>query len=227
MLFEVAIRPRGTWFFLPSPLFFFSHFQLPFILFYLLPAAFSLPSWLTLPPFRDHYVVELYLSASLLIFSTKGTLVILLCLLPLIHNYLASHRRTRCISLISSLSVPPLFMQKGCIWLSVHRLKQLKNNLLGIIITEEFFALQQDGLLYSICIISMTENWTLIHRSGRRVTGQLVDLSVSQPPFTSWAYLFIQMIILLPALLEIHLRWIKEIQISTPSCWYCYNQSTT
>lgn len=216
MLFEVAIRPRGTCFLFTLAPFFFSYFQLPFILFYLLPAAFSLPSWLTLPPFRDHYVVELYLSASLLIFSTKGTLVILLCLLPLIHNYLASHRRTRCISLISSLSVPPLFMQKGCIWLSVHRLKQLKNNLLGIIITEEFFALQQDWLLYSICIISMMENWALIHRGGRRVTGQLVDLSDSQPPFTLlgkmeytlvvilWACLFIQMIFFLPGLLEIN-----------------------
>lgn len=115
---------QGNMVFTFPPFFFLHllHFLLPFILFHLFPAAFSLPPWLTLPPLWDHYIVELYLSASLLIFSTKGTLANSLCLLLLIHNYLPSHRRTRCTSLISWLLLPPLLMHKGLIWLSVQSL---------------------------------------------------------------------------------------------------------
>lgn len=76
-------------------------------------------SQLALPPFRDHYMLEW--SFLPLISSTKGTLVILLCRRLLIHNYWASHRRTRCISLISLLLLPPSFMQRGSVWLSVCR----------------------------------------------------------------------------------------------------------
>lgn len=49
ILLEVAVHPRGTWFLHPTPphptpFILLLHFQLPFILFLLFPAAFSLPS---------------------------------------------------------------------------------------------------------------------------------------------------------------------------------------
>lgn len=102
MPFEVACLSQGNMFFmfLYFPLLLFS--LLPFILFHLFPAAPSLPPHSFLL-FWDYCIAELYLSAPPVFFSTKGTLVNSLCLLLLIHNYLASHRRTRCTSLISLL----------------------------------------------------------------------------------------------------------------------------
>lgn len=50
-----------------------------------------------------------------LISSTKGALVISRCRCLLIHNYLASHRRTRCTFLISFVLLPPSFMQRGSV----------------------------------------------------------------------------------------------------------------
>lgn len=102
ILFEVAVNPMGTWFYVSS-LFFFFLCSLCCYLFFSpsIHCCISLAS-IALPPFWNNHI-ELYLSASLPIFSTKGALVNTLCLLLLIHNYLASHRRRRCTSLISSL----------------------------------------------------------------------------------------------------------------------------
>lgn len=86
ILFEVAVPGERVVFFFFYILSFFLfllllHSLLPFILFHLFPAALSLLSWFTLPHLWNRYIVELYLSASLPIFSTKSTLVNSLCLL--------------------------------------------------------------------------------------------------------------------------------------------------
>lgn len=106
---EAAV-PEECGFYGSSLFFFFCHLFCS--IYSLLPSLCLRDS--PFPPLLDHYiVVESYLYASLLILSTKGTLVNLHCLPLLIHNYSASHRRTTCTLLISSLFLPPLLMHKG------------------------------------------------------------------------------------------------------------------
>lgn len=78
------------------------------------PCSFSCGLLCVPPPFQGSFCAGM-ISFLPLIFGSKGTLVSRLWRRPLIHNYSASHRRTRCTSLISSLLLPPSFMQRGCV----------------------------------------------------------------------------------------------------------------
>lgn len=183
ILFEVAARPRGTWFFYISTpsLFLLLHFQLPFILFHLFPCCILFASVTHPSPFLGSLYCRIiqvffFFFLPLLILSTEGTLVNLPCPLLLIHNYSASHRRTRCTMLISLLLLPPLLMQKGLIWVCIVLLTIKKAFCL-----EKYYkrslcpAARWAPLRYISYLWWVTE---------LRVTGQLFTFAAFQPPFT-------------------------------------------